>query len=146
MIFQKPTENMQTEVWVKINNQETLIGSVDQMHDFYSSEIRRLEAIALEMMTKAKLHADRKAAQVVKLNLANAELFKARKDIVFPWDGGSWPHELEVTSHITGVVVKYKMASYEHPKFDPDGWDGMGMLYVPENQADTTWTVKLWLM
>jgi hypothetical protein len=146
MIFQKPTENMHTEVWVKIDNEDTFIGSVDQMYDCYSSEIRRLEKIANGLLVNARLHAERKAAQIVKLNLADAQLIKKTKDIIFPWAGGSWPEELEVTSHITGTVVKYKKAPYEHPKFDADGWDGMGMLYVPENQADTTWTVKLWIV
>jgi hypothetical protein len=84
-------------------------------------------------------------ATITKLNLAKANLDKKNKNISFHWDGGSWPKDVEVTSHITGAIVKYKPAPYEHPKFDPDGWDGMATLYVPVNDADTQWTMSLFI-
>jgi hypothetical protein len=138
MIFQKPTDNMQTEVWVKINGEDIRVGSVDQMNDFYSTEIRTLEKIAKKMIDTTP------KKTVEKLSMADAKLNKKTKVMSFHFDGGSWPDELEIISHITGVVAKFRRASYEHPLHDQDGWDGEGALYSAVNPADTQWCVMMW--
>ena len=138
MIFQKPAANMQTEVWVKINGEDIRVGSVDQMNDFYSTEIRTLENIAQKMIDTAP------KKTVEKLSMADAKLNKKIKVMSFHYDGGSWPDELEITSNITGVVVKFKRASFDHPLHDQDGWDGEGALYAPVDVTDTQWCVMMW--
>jgi hypothetical protein len=138
MIFQKPTENMHTEVWVKINGSDILVGSVDQMHDFYSSEIRLLEKIAAQMIAKAPKKV------IIQLNMSDAKLDKKSKIMSFHYDGGSWPDELSITSHITGVVVKFNRATIDHPLHDQDSWDGEGALYVADAK-DTQWCAMLWI-
>ena len=140
MIFQKPTENMQTEVWVKINGSDMLVGVVDQMHDFYSAEIRRLEAIANQMM----IQSPKKELKIHNLNMRKALMNKKTKVMTYHYDGGSWPDELQITSHITGVVVKFTRASIDHPLHDQDSWDGEGALYVADSK-DTQWSVMLWV-
>lgn len=136
MIFQKPAANNQTEVWVKINGEDIRVGSVDQMHDYYSNEIRRLERIAKHMIDTTPV--------VLKMSMQDADLNKKKKTLNFSFPRGNWPDILEITSNITGVVVKFRRASYEHPLHDQDGWDGEAALYSPMDVSDTEWCVMMW--
>ena len=45
--------------------------------------------------------------------------------------GGGFPAELDVVSHVTGEIVRFRQVSYEDPWCDPDGWDGELMVYRP---------------
>jgi hypothetical protein len=45
--------------------------------------------------------------------------------------GGGFPTTFRVKSNHTGKVVEFKHIGPEHPRFDPDHWDGEQAIYEP---------------
>lgn len=45
--------------------------------------------------------------------------------------GGGFPPSFKVKSSHTGQVVEFRTIGPDHPRFDPDHWDGEQAIYEP---------------
>ena len=67
-------------------------------------------------------------------SLKSFEYDKSRKQLKAPTSKfvyGSFPPDLIVQSHVTGVRIQFRPIGENHPLFDQDQWDGEQRIYEP---------------
>jgi len=67
-------------------------------------------------------------------SLKSFEYDKSRKQLKAPTSKfvyGSFPIDLIVQSHVTGVRIQFRPIGENHPLFDQDQWDGEQRIYEP---------------
>ncbi len=57
---------------------------------------------------------------------------------------GGFPREIDVVSHYTGTVVKFKPVQPGHPEWDEDGWDGEQCVYAPVENVPNVKTLTVY--
>lgn len=79
------------------------------------------------------------------INLSDCEYHASKKTLTVNCKifSRKFPMEFAVKSHHTGNTVVFKRIPYDHPKHDPDSWDGEQMVYEPTHSIKNIDTLIL---